>query len=154
MHVYWKHILLHSKNTEPYQEVACFLSVPCECVRKTRMSCPEVSCPTAPNTWNTSYTNFQHFGWKATLIVITFGCLMPKMKPHSDKSSEISQPTSSYCASWWMRLVDGCRMMRETPVLALPLSSRAQCAGVTGALLSHLFVDSERIPTTPFPSMI
>lgn len=102
-----------------------------------------------------SYTSFP--SWrkpKATQILITFGCLMPKMKPHSDKSSEISQPTSSYCASWWMRFVDGWTMMRATPVLSLPLSSRAQCAGVSGALLSHLFVDSERIPTTPFPSMV
>lgn len=88
------------------------------------------------------------------LLFSTFGCLTPRIRPHSDKSSDISHPTSSYCETWWMRFVDGCTTMRATPVLSLPLCrSRAQCDGVRGALLSHLSQDSARIPITPFPSM-
>jgi len=90
-----------------------------------------------------------------TYDLITLGCLIPTMRPHSDKSSDISQPTSSYIASRWIRFVDGCTIIRATPVLSFPLcKSRAQWEGVRGALLSHLFPDSESIPTTPLPRMV
>ena len=56
-----------------------------------------------------------------------------------------------------MRFVDGCTIMRATPVVVPPrplYKSRAQCDGVNGVLLSHLLQVSDKIPTTPFPSMV
>jgi hypothetical protein len=87
---------------------------------------------------------------------MTFGCLMPMIRPHSDRSSEISQPASSYWASWWILFGLGCTIIRFTRVLFLPPPSRrrAQWEGVNGALLSHILHVSARIPTTPLPSKV
>ena len=55
-----------------------------------------------------------------------------------------------------MRFVDGCTIMRATPVAVSPpplCKSRAQCDGVNG-VLSHLLQVSDKIPITPFPSMV
>jgi hypothetical protein len=86
---------------------------------------------------------------------MTFGCLMPIIRPHSDRSSEISHPASSYWASWWILFVLGCTIIRFTRVLFPPPSRRrAQWEGVNGALLSHILQVSARIPTTPLPSKV
>lgn len=80
---------------------------------------------------------------------------MPKIRPHSDKSSDTTQPASSYCESLKIRFVDGCTIIRSTPDLCLPaIRRRAQCDGVRGALLSHLFEVSARMPTTPLPIIV
>jgi hypothetical protein len=90
------------------------------------------------------------------MVYTTFGCLMPMIRPHSDRSSEISHPASSYWPSWWILFVLGCTMIRFTPLVLLPPPStrRAQWEGVNGALLSHILTVSARIPTTPLPSKL
>ena len=78
------------------------------------------------------------------------GGLIPRMRPHGDRSSEISHPTSAYSSSWWMRFGLGCTTILRTPPRRSS-SSRAQWEGHSGALLSHMLHVSARIPTTPFP---
>lgn len=143
------------KNIILYLAKAYSLFVLCEYGRKMHMLCQGESSPTAAK--EKRYSVMWILLCKNTIMsdYSTFGCLIPNMRPQSDKSSEISQPTSSYRASWCIRFVDGCTIMRVTSTLPFPLCrSLAQCDGVKGTLLSHLFVDSERIPITPLPCMI
>ena len=153
----YKHMLI------PYLTVAYSLSGPCGCVKRTRTLYLEESSPTVQDiskhqTYDTG-TDYRALSNRASACRLmrnmTFGCLMPIIRPHSDRSSEILHPASSYWASWWILFVLGCTIIRFTRVLFPPPSRRrAQWEGVNGALLSHILQVSARIPTTPLPSKV
>ena len=147
----------------PYLTVAYSLFGPCECVKRKRTLYLEESSATAQVKTPPSVSEPWWYWYRALsnrvsslMRNMTFGCLMPIIRPHSDRSSEISHPTSSYWASWCILFVLGCTIIRFTwaPFFPPPSRRRAQWEGVNGALLSHMLQVSARIPTTPLPSKV
>jgi hypothetical protein len=90
----------HEHKEIPYPTKACFLSEPCEYERRRHKLYQEESYPAAPKpNKSIKLPNIVTLQNQRTYDLITLGCLIPTMRPHSDKSSDISQPTSSYIAS-------------------------------------------------------